>query len=712
MKMRILKEKILKKNKDNDKKIKEKKIKKIKIKGFKKKSLKKTLLIGMISLSVSISILFGLSTGFILYSNAENNMISTTRESSIAYNHYVEQAINTYKTKIETVAQNTQITNENLSLDNRKQLLSVLAKQYGFAEIMVADVDGKTTNYTDISGRDYFKQALSGKTFISSTVVKENDASTALMVATKSGGYYNGVIVGVLGSNTFSKMIDDVTVGKTGYGFIVDKDGKFVAHNDRNKVNKFINYIVEAKKNGSYNDVAGVIKDMTAGKTGSQTVTFDGVKQCIGYSPIPDTDGWSIGVSANVNEMMAEFYRSIFITLGLMLFFILLSAFIAIKVADPIVMPIIDLVKRIELLAEGDLHTGVPIIKSNNEIGVLSRAFSNTIGTLVSYIEEIAIVLDGLAEGDCTIETQENYKGDFISIKNALEAIIANLNKKFSNINQAADQVASGAEQVSYGAQELSQGATEQASAIEQLSASITEIAQQVNKNAANSAQANKFALEACDEVERGNEKMKQMIAAMTEINESSENIGRIIKTIEDIAFQTNILALNAAVEAARAGEAGRGFAVVADEVRNLASKSAQAAKNTTTLIQSSIKAVSHGTKIADETGNSLNVIINGVQKTSNLISQISVASNEQATSINQVMQGVDQISAVVQTNSATSEESAATVEELSSQAQMLKTTLSFFKLKDFDTQTQDSQHKSQQETEIPGFNDEQSSKY
>jgi len=297
--------------------------------------------------------------------------------------------------------------------------------------------------------------------------------------------------------------------------------------------------------------------------------------------------------------------------------------------------------------------------------------------------------LDSLAEGDCTVETHEDYKGDFVTIKTALNTIVSNLNRMFSDINQSADQVASGADQVSSGAQALSQGATEQASSIEELSASITEIAGQVNQNATNSAAANKTSIEASAEVTHGNEQMQQMIGAMVEISDSSKQIGKIIKTIEDIAFQTNILALNAAVEAARAGTAGKGFAVVADEVRNLASKSAEAAKNTTVLIESSIKAVENGTKIADETGKSLSVIIEGVQKTSDLIAEISKSSNEQATAINQVTQGVDQISAVVQTNSATSEESAATSEELSGQAQVLKDTLAFFKLKEGSGSTQ-----------------------
>jgi methyl-accepting chemotaxis protein len=261
----------------------------------------------------------------------------------------------------------------------------------------------------------------------------------------------------------------------------------------------------------------------------------------------------------------------------------------------------------------------------------------------------------------------------------------------FTYINESADQVSSGAGQVSSAAQALSQGATEQASSIQQLSASITEIAGEVNKNAYDASTANTLSLQASAEVERGNEHMKKMTSAMSDISDSSNEIGKIIKTIEDIAFQTNILSLNAAVEAARAGVAGRGFAVVADEVRNLANKSAEAAKNTTALIESSIQAVKSGTKIANETATSLNAIIEGTKKTAELVGEISKASNNQATSINQITLGVDQISAVVQTNSATSEESAATSEELSAQAQALKSMLSALKLKDHSESAQSS---------------------
>ena len=238
-----------------------------------------------------------------------------------------------------------------------------------------------------------------------------------------------------------------------------------------------------------------------------------------------------------------------------------------------------------------------------------------------------------------------------------------------------------GAEQVSSGAQTLSQGATEQASTIEELAATISEISQQINDTAQNAAQASDHMNTVGSEAEESKRRMQKMLGAIGDIKNSADEIGKIIKTIEDIAFQTNILALNAAVEAARAGSAGKGFAVVADEVRNLANKSQEASKSTSVLIENALQAVANGTSIADETAQSLVSVVEGVDGVRETIELISGASNEQAIAISQVTQGIDQVSSVVQTNSATAEESAAASEELSGQAQMLKELVSQFRL-------------------------------
>lgn len=670
--------------KERKKKIKEKKIKEKKVKVRKKTSLKQTLLFAMLSLAIAISIVCGVTSGFLLYSNSSSNMVSLVNANSVAYNSAVQKAIEVYKLKIETIAANQQITDPKISDLDKKTALKSLGQIYGFTNVSLADFSGKTMDGTDISSNEFFQIARSGVTYVSSPTLNA-DSSVVLYVAAKvnSGRSNDGVVYASLGSDAFSQMIDNISVGKTGYGFIVDRKGTVIAHKDRKNVYGFFNYINKAKEDSSYADAASLVEKMISGSSGSVTVSLNGKKQLVAYAPIRDTDGWSMAVCANVNEMMSSCYFAVAIIAGLMILFIFLSILIAFRIAAPIAKPVESLVQRIEKLSEGDLHSEVPVINTRNEIGTLAETFSATIDTLTGYIGEIAVVLDSLSMGDCTIQVMEDYKGDFVSIKTSLNAIIDNMNNTYSDINRSADQVANGSSQVSSAAQALSQGATEQASSIQQLSASITEIAGEVNKNANNSRLASQLSLDASSEVEAGNEHMQKMVEAMAEITETSKEIEKIIKTIEDIAFQTNILALNAAVEAARAGAAGKGFAVVADEVRNLASKSAEAAKNTTSLIESSIKAVENGTKIADETAKSLNRIIDGAKKTTDLIGEISKSSEGQASSINQITLGIDQISAVVQTNSATAEESAATSEEMSGQAQKLKELLSFLKLKD-----------------------------
>ena len=536
----------------------------------------------------------------------------------------------------------------------------------------------------DLKSRNYWfsKSEDIEKGFIISQPYE--DSVTGNMVVTFSAPVYdlnNKEIIGVAAVDVsiedISKQVAtmDTDFKDGGYTMLISNIGQVLASKDTERVLKNVSEI-------GFDDKILSEIDKTTNKIIKYTENSK-----IRYGIVSDTRdaGWKVLLSISKDSYMALVKTSISTTLVIYLIAFLILIIAIIAVTKSLVAPIQNLMNVTEELAAGNLDAEINI-ESKDETGRLAESMKKLVLRLneyIIYIDEISESLDRFSMGDLNIDLKQNYEGDFAKIKNSLLQLSSIFKETIGKIVETSENVAVGSKEIANAAQVLAEGSLYQASTTEELTATVNDLSDRVSTNADNALNASKQVKTAGDLAIESNDQMKKMILAIEEINSKSTQISKIIKVIEDISFQTNILALNAAVEASRAGAAGKGFAVVADEVRNLATRSSDASKETTHLIEESVKAVQNGNLIAVKTGKMLENVLEEVSQSVKLIDEISLASVEQASALKQTLEGIEQISTVVQTNAATAQESSAASNELSNQAQILKNVASGFKIQD-----------------------------
>lgn len=624
-------------------------------------------------------IVLGVVTSILSYISSISAVSKTINNTSSVAAKYVAAALEQYKAIAYETGSIARLADPDKSAEEKASILNQRITDHNFEGGFLLDSNGiDVITGTDLSDRDYFKEAMKGNTYVSTPAY--SDVTKSVSYAVSAPLWENGIpgttpigaVVYIPDGEFLNDIIRSIKVGKGGTAFMLDANGITIADIDSTLVG-VENSVALGDTNRKLKKYSAICKKMVAGEDGTGTYSYGGVTKVVAYSPVPDMNGWSIGVAAVRNEFLGMFYLSLAITVIFVIIFTVYGVKTGMMLGKNVAKPIAVVVERLELLAKGDLHSETPVPDTNDETATLMYCLAETIQDLNIIISEIDNHLAEISQGNFLIAIGEDLKGDFAQITQSFRGIVASLSAAMRDIDSNAESVQKGAMDLAGASQILAEGATDQASAIEELTATITEISEKIHNNAQNAERARTIVANMNEQVIESNDHMKQNTEAMNKIREASDKIAEIIGSIEEIADQTTLLALNASIEAARAGDNGKGFAVVATQVGALADQSSEAARNTKDLIQNAIAAVEEGMQLANSTAESLLAVVNNAKIVNDSMTEIAQASDNQAVAAAQITEGINQIAEVIESNSATSEESAAASEELSGQADMLK---------------------------------------
>lgn len=546
---------------------------------------------------------------------------------------------------------------------------------------------------TDYNDREYFKRSMQGEVVVSDPVIAKTDGKLSVIISAPvyEGGDKDGEIIGVVFVVPDPEFLNDIcaaiSISEHSGCYLLGSTGTTIAHSDSAIAQEQKNNIELSQTDSSLKGIAKIEQQMLKGETGYGTYFRKGAYILQAYAPIDGTNGWMVAVDAPVTDFLGSVVIGIIIGAAIGVIAVAYSIYKAKQIGQRIGEPVAQCTDRIQLLAQGDLHTPAPKVETGDELQILAEATASLSDNLQQVIGDTDYLLGEMSEGNFAIVSncREAYIGDFSGLLESIRKLNHKLSETLGEIKNAVSQVSAGAGQMADAAQGLAEGATDQAGSVEELQATITNVTEIVEKNAKALGASYEKAMEYQQQARTSGEEMKGLTDAMQRINETSKQISDIIGEIEDIASQTNLLSLNAAIEAARAGEAGRGFAVVADQIRKLADDSAQSAVHTRELIETSLQEIERGNQITDKTAEALQKVVEGIEDLANESKKAMEESNAQADAMAQIEQGIEQISTVVQNNSATAEETSATSEELSAQATNMNELTSAFRIREKD---------------------------